>query len=262
MEKEILNMEEAASLFEVSVKTFIKFLKEEDVPARKIGREWRFSRRALIEWLSAGSSQRYSASEVDPRQYFDKIASKWEEISSDLYDRLIIDNLIQSDILNDKSKVLDFGSGEGYLSRNIASFVSEVIAVDASPGMLIQLQQKAHAQGIQNITVIRNDESEIPLESEEIDTICCSMVLHHIAKPQMVMKEFARVLKSNGTLFIADYLTHNDEQMKEELFDIWMGFDQKEIENWLLQTGFRINKSIIENVCGDKQIFMLYAEKI
>jgi predicted HTH domain antitoxin len=34
MEKEILNMEEAANLFGVSIKTFIKLLKEENVPAR------------------------------------------------------------------------------------------------------------------------------------------------------------------------------------------------------------------------------------
>ncbi|NLO40177.1 MAG: helix-turn-helix domain-containing protein, partial [Ruminiclostridium sp.] len=37
-------MEEAAELFGVSIKTFIKLLREENVPARKIGREWRFSK--------------------------------------------------------------------------------------------------------------------------------------------------------------------------------------------------------------------------
>ena len=54
VDKEILNMEEAAELFNVSVKTFIKLLKEEKVPGRKIGREWRFSRSALVNWLSSG----------------------------------------------------------------------------------------------------------------------------------------------------------------------------------------------------------------
>ena len=47
--KDILNVEEAALLLGVSVKTFNKVLHAEDMPARKIGREWKFSRAALIE---------------------------------------------------------------------------------------------------------------------------------------------------------------------------------------------------------------------
>ncbi|MCA9001194.1 MAG: helix-turn-helix domain-containing protein, partial [Planctomycetes bacterium] len=49
-------MEQAAALLGVSVKTFHKVLHSEDVPARKIGREWKFSRQALIDWVGAGRS--------------------------------------------------------------------------------------------------------------------------------------------------------------------------------------------------------------
>ncbi|MBM3989216.1 MAG: helix-turn-helix domain-containing protein, partial [Planctomycetes bacterium] len=47
-------MEEAAELLGVSVKTFNKVLHTQNIPARKIGREWKFSRAALIEWVGAG----------------------------------------------------------------------------------------------------------------------------------------------------------------------------------------------------------------
>ncbi|HIG10060.1 MAG TPA: DNA-binding protein [Planctomycetes bacterium] len=50
-------MEEAAALLGVSVKTFNKVLHSEDMPARKIGREWKFSRLALIQWVGGGSSR-------------------------------------------------------------------------------------------------------------------------------------------------------------------------------------------------------------
>jgi len=56
-EREILNIEEAAALLGVSVKTFNKVLHAEDMPARKIGREWKFSRRALIDWVGSGRSK-------------------------------------------------------------------------------------------------------------------------------------------------------------------------------------------------------------
>ncbi|MEM7309734.1 MAG: helix-turn-helix domain-containing protein [Planctomycetota bacterium] len=54
--KEILNIEEAARLLGVSVKTFNKVLHSQSIPARKIGREWKFSRRALIDWVGTGCS--------------------------------------------------------------------------------------------------------------------------------------------------------------------------------------------------------------
>ena len=58
-DREILNIEEAATLLGVSVKTFNKVLHSEDMPARKIGREWKFSRRALIDWVGSGVSREF-----------------------------------------------------------------------------------------------------------------------------------------------------------------------------------------------------------
>ena len=57
--REILTIDEAAELLGVSVKTFIKVLHAEDVPARKIGREWKFSRAALIAWVGNGRSSHF-----------------------------------------------------------------------------------------------------------------------------------------------------------------------------------------------------------
>ena len=56
-DREILNIEEAAALLGVSIKTFNKVLHSEDMPARKIGREWKFSRKALIDWVGDGRSR-------------------------------------------------------------------------------------------------------------------------------------------------------------------------------------------------------------
>lgn len=53
----ILNIEEAAALLGVSTKTFAKVLREGEIPGRKIGREWKFSRQALIDWVAAGKSK-------------------------------------------------------------------------------------------------------------------------------------------------------------------------------------------------------------
>ncbi|WP_368489347.1 helix-turn-helix domain-containing protein [Clostridium sp. BJN0013] len=59
MDNNILNVEQAVEFLGVSEKTLIKLLREEHIPARKIGREWRFSKEALIRWLSSGDSCNY-----------------------------------------------------------------------------------------------------------------------------------------------------------------------------------------------------------
>ncbi len=66
-DREILNIEEAAALLGVSVKTFNKVLHSENIPARKIGREWKFSRVALIEWVGSGRSMDFYRETNDPR---------------------------------------------------------------------------------------------------------------------------------------------------------------------------------------------------
>lgn len=59
MNNDILNLEQAIEFLGVSEKTLIKLLREEHIPARKIGREWRFSREALINWIASGDSTSY-----------------------------------------------------------------------------------------------------------------------------------------------------------------------------------------------------------
>lgn len=65
-DREILNVEEAAGLLGVSVKTFNKVLHTENLPARKIGREWKFSRQALIDWVGSGQSMDFYREASDP----------------------------------------------------------------------------------------------------------------------------------------------------------------------------------------------------
>lgn len=55
-DQDILNIDGAAALLGVSVKTFSKVLREGDVPGRKVGREWKFSRQALINWIGGSQS--------------------------------------------------------------------------------------------------------------------------------------------------------------------------------------------------------------
>lgn len=56
-QKDVLNVEEAAEFLSVSPWTIREQARTGRLPARKIGKEWRFSRQALLEWLGSQSPQ-------------------------------------------------------------------------------------------------------------------------------------------------------------------------------------------------------------
>ena len=265
MRKEILNMEEAAELFNVSIKTFIKLLKEEKVPARKIGREWRFSSQALIQWLSEGNSQQYSSSENDTKEFFDRIAPEWESMREGYFDEIIINRLLDAGLLRKDLILLDLGAGDGYLSRAVSTYVEKVIAVDISGKMLKELEKKAAQKGLANICTIESDSCDVPLEDGSVDLICANMFLHHIEEPILAVKEMRRLLKPGGRVFLADLKEHNNKEFKEKMHDVWQGFSHNEVKNWFLKCGFKniqidsIHKKATAKK-GEDGIFIVIAE--
>lgn len=265
MEKEILTLEEASQLFGVSVKTFIKLLREEKVPARKIGREWRFSREALIDWLSAGDSQVYSSSDLEVKEFFDQVASEWEEISRQYYDESIKNKIIEKQILKPDMTAVDLGSGDGYISRAVAGIVKKVIAIDISGEMLEQLQKKAAQNAIKNIETIETEAQEVPLQDSTADIVFANMFLHHIEDPEEIIHEIFRIVKPGGMAVVSDFHQHENDEMKKKMHDVWNGFNISDIKKWFKKSGFKnINVETLkcDSSLQDKpRVFILTALK-
>lgn len=83
MDESILNVEQAVEFLGISEKTLIKMLREEHIPARKIGREWRFSKAALTEWLAGGDSLDYIS-----RNDFYRVSEDEEGKTPELYEKI------------------------------------------------------------------------------------------------------------------------------------------------------------------------------
>ena len=59
--KDVLNAEEAAEFLGFNPYTIREKARLGEIPGRKIGREWRFSRRQLLEWLEEGDREQVHA---------------------------------------------------------------------------------------------------------------------------------------------------------------------------------------------------------
>lgn len=54
MEKEVFNTREAAEYLGLTPFTIRKLVKEGGLPARKVGKDWRFYKPDLVAWLRSG----------------------------------------------------------------------------------------------------------------------------------------------------------------------------------------------------------------
>lgn len=171
-------------------------------------------------------------------QYFDNIAPKWNEIRSEYFEeRLKYKVLSKADI---KDKVIaDLGCGTGFISIELSKEAALVFSIDNSVNMLGELKNTILKKNITNIYPIKSSLDDIVLFDESIDIITINMALHHIKNAEKAVNEMYRILKKGGTVIISDVMEHDGYWAKEEMFDEWLGFSNKQIKNWLGEAHFK-----------------------
>lgn len=102
----------------------------------------------------------------------------------------------------------DIGCGSGYFTLPVAERVGpegKVYAVDLQPQMLQELERRAQAKGLKNITMVRSGEREIPLPSACVEAACLANTFHELEDPVAFLQEIRRILKPQGRLFVIDW---------------------------------------------------------
>ncbi|MDP4152496.1 MAG: methyltransferase domain-containing protein [Bacillota bacterium] len=126
--------------------------------------------------------------------------------------KLILDSLK----LTNGMKILDLGTGNGYMAFPIA--VSnpgvEVIGLDIVEQTLSKNRSKAEMMGIGNLKFCAYDGVTFPFKDNEFDYIISRYALHHFPKLNVTFSEMNRVLKANGKLVISDPTPNSNDSSK------------------------------------------------
>lgn len=134
--------------------------------------------------------------------------------------------------------VADLGAGEGALTLLLARACKRVIAVDLSPNMLATLRAAADRAGVGRVVeTVEGDLERLPLANSVADTVFLSQALHHAAEPAKALAEAARILKPGGTLVLLDLCAHEQEWVREEYADVWLGFSTETLLPMLSSVG-------------------------
>ena len=110
-------------------------------------------------------------------------------------------------------RALDVGTGAGALALALAPLVREVVATDIVPELLEEARRRAP----ENMTVQEADATALPFPDNSFDLVGTMRTFHHMARPELVLAEMARVTVPGGTLVIVDQLAPTDSLAAIEL---------------------------------------------
>jgi ArsR family transcriptional regulator len=162
--------------------------------------------------------------------------------SSGLADELPAYLSALSVLLPRRRRAVDAGTGDGRLLDALAPLFDEVVALDREPERLARAEQRVAAGGYTNVTLIRADLHDAQ-DTERLrslglaDAVFASRVLHHAPRPVETVAHVAGLVSPGGVLVVLDYLPHEDEHMREEQADLWLGFEPEELTGYLQAAG-------------------------
>ncbi len=197
------------------------------------------------------------------------------------------------DMLNLKKsyKVLDVGTGPGFVAFAISDKVAVSVGLDITGHMLEIAARKTVDDDVHNVIFVSGDAMDMPFPNEIFDVVTCRRAAHHFQSRSKFLGEALRVLKKGGKLGITDILKPiNDKKgmldkierirdstytgcdsldgwfklLKDNAFQVdnFKTFVIREtIESWLFPikkeniAGRRIMKEITQNIGYFQQVF-------
>lgn len=104
---------------------------------------------------------------------------------------------------------VEAGCGGGQYPIGFAERFTRILVIDISYVALVQARRIALDHGITGISFIAANLEDVPLEEGVADFYHCNGVLEHVAGPDAVVRESARVLSRTGIAFILSPNRHS-----------------------------------------------------
>lgn len=129
--------------------------------------------------------------------------------------------------LNPGDTVVDVGSGAGFDALIAAQLVGpkgKVVGIDMTREMLSKASNGATAMGVDNVTFREGYADALPLDDNFADVIISNGVLNLTQDKHKTLKEWSRVLKPGGRVYIGDIMI-SKKMPQEALNDVslWTG---------------------------------------
>ncbi|MDL2313445.1 metalloregulator ArsR/SmtB family transcription factor [Desulfovibrio sp. OttesenSCG-928-C14] len=221
----------------------------------------------LAEAESAEGDMAMARGIIDERtrktsQFFNSIADDWDNMSREILGDLDFEDKILERVPSPCRMAVDLGCGTGHMLERLLDRAEQVIGVDGSASMLELARRRLGASRPKDegrISLRIGDLAHLPLADGEVDFVCINLVLHHLSAPGEVLREVGRVLKPEGTLVLSDFNKHEDEKMRLEYGDRWLGFPLENLREFLSKAGFNLSEASLAPVRKNLSIHFITA---
>jgi len=143
-------------------------------------------------------------------------------------------------------RVLDIASGDGVLAQLLAPRCSHITCLDVSTKVVEA--GKKRLSDYHNVDFKLGDMHKLPAADESFDTVLLMHALTYTARPQIVLSEASRVLKTGGTLLAVTLEQHQHQKAVEPYNHVNMGFTKAQLEKLVRAAGLAVQSCTVATV--------------
>lgn len=139
-------------------------------------------------------------------------------------------------LLPDRALAVDAGTGDGRLLEVLAPLYERVVAVDRSAAQLAIAADRVSQRGFENVDLIEDELDGAKVQravrqrsKRGADAVFAARVLHHAPRPAETLKAIASLARPGGAITVIDYERHEDEALRAQQADLWLGFEATEL---------------------------------
>jgi ubiquinone/menaquinone biosynthesis C-methylase UbiE len=153
--------------------------------------------------------QRVPESEVMDAEEVEAYSSAAAQAHLDKIDDTFVEHALRLVKNRKQGRALDIGTGPGQIVLKLANRLQawKFIAVDRSAGMIAQARANlaaARADSADRVEFQVDDGTRLGFPDASFDLVMCNSVLHHLAKPENLLAEMARLAKPDGAILLRD----------------------------------------------------------
>ena len=150
---------------------------------------------------------------------------------------IFVNNLFRVSKINNKTKILDIGCGDGEIPIQILKRKNcDITAVDGSEAMLDEFYKKVKINKLTNIKIMNSLINDELLVDSKFDIVMSNSLVHHINDIKSFWKNLIRLTDDNGIILCMDLQRPDDESSLTNLLQTYGGNNstlKKDFENSL-----------------------------
>ncbi|MFO0610692.1 MAG: metalloregulator ArsR/SmtB family transcription factor [Polyangiales bacterium] len=147
-------------------------------------------------------------------------------------------------LLPRRALAVDVGTGDGRLLEVLCPLYERVVAVDRSAAQLTIAAERVGLRGFANVDLVEGEiDGAAALKAVRhrsragADAVFAARVLHHAPRPGDAVKAVASMVRPGGALVVIEYERHEDEALRSQQADLWLGFEASELRRYAREAG-------------------------